>query len=221
MQKPKYEVSILLYPCPAHFHFPPVCGRWCVVAAPRRRWTRTTLRARCWPWPAAAPPGIHDGPPLTLPLTPLQTMQQPTAPPHRPSTAWPPACSPSGPTGPSIRAGTLQPSRTRHLAHACSSARPRLLPGRACDEFVAGMRALPIGADADPATSAALNDALLRAHRLAGGGRARAGAGRGVLRAPGATGAFRPGSSSASAHASWTICRSRTSFTTCSATCPC
>jgi hypothetical protein len=59
-----------------------------------------------------------------------------------------------------------------------------LLPGRACDAFVQGMRALPMRPTRSPLRRAVRGaDAP---HRLAGGGGAGPGARRGVLRPPGA-----------------------------------
>ena len=52
----------------------------------------------------------------------------------------------------------------------------RLLPGRACNEFVQGMQALPIGADQIP-DFRRLSDVLMETYRLAG--RRRSGPGSG------------------------------------------
>ena len=95
----------------------------------------------------------------------------------------------------------------------------RLLLGRACDEFVAGMHALPIGARADPRLPSPVRRADA-AHRLAGDRGAGAGARRGVLRAPGATGAS-PRATSSASRTSWTTWKSPTSSTTSSAMCRC
>jgi phenylalanine-4-hydroxylase len=95
----------------------------------------------------------------------------------------------------------------------------RLLPGRACDEFVRGMRDLPISADEIP-DFRRLSEVLMQR------------TGWQVVAVPGLvpdevffehtwhTGVSRPGISSAS-RMNWTTWRNRTSSMTCSATSRC
>ena len=95
-----------------------------------------------------------------------------------------PRLVPSVPTGPSTRAGTSYSAAEHATWKTLFERQTQLLPGRACDEFVQGMRDLPIGPEQDPRLPPPVRRADA-AHRLAGGRGAGAGAGRGVLRAPG------------------------------------
>ena len=69
-----------------------------------------------------------------------------------PNTAWPPArpAAPPTPTGPSTRAGSTTAPPNTATWKTLFERQTKLLPGRACDEFVQGMKDLPIGADQIP-----------------------------------------------------------------------
>ena len=115
--------------------------------------------------------------------------------------------------------GALHAPRSTRTWRTLFERQTKLLPGRACDEFVDGMQRLPIGPEQIP-DFRRLSEVLAKTTGwqvvAVPGPRSR----RGVLRAPRQPALSRRATSSASP-ASSTTSRSRTCSTTCSATCRC